>query len=74
MFAIGTKVKCTAHAGTHTGTVAEQIGIQVIGYGIEWDGVVRIPRTAQDRAFMKAFAKVHGYDMVLASADAVEAV
>ena len=72
MFAVGTKVKCTAHAGAHVGIVAEQLGNA--GYGIEWESVVRLPRTAEERAHMKAFSKAHGRDMVAAPADAVEAV
>lgn len=66
----GTRVKCTAHAGAHTGQVAQDLG--AVGYGVEWDGTVRVARTPEQQKFMKAFAEVHGRDMVAASADAIE--
>jgi len=66
----GTQVKCTAHAGAHTGQVVQDLG--AAGYGVAWNGYVTVPRTADERAFMKAFAKVHGRDMVAAPADAIE--
>lgn len=30
----GTKVKCTAHQGAHTGTVVHDLGF---AYGVHWD-------------------------------------
>lgn len=52
----GTEVKCTAHNGAHSGRVVAVIGAT---YGIRWNGSVSVPRTAEERAFMKNLSKSH---------------
>lgn len=60
----GTKVQCVAHAGRHTGTVVAVISPVMLG--VKWDGAVAVPKTGEERAFMKDLSQAHSLVGVLA--------